>query len=167
MDATSVDLDRVVDQDLVLRGDVEVLVALTARVGQIQRVRPRQLHARRQDVVITVTILALRHVLAPADRRAPVRLILVRRYVVAGAAALAAHDEFAVRFMRCRAPVLVAGEAIQIAVGRVGQVVLEGGPVVAFLVARRAVAAFDRLVLLSRLREGWACEQKDDPRETR
>ena len=55
VDRSGVDPDGVVDEDVVLGGDVEVLVALAAGLRKIGRMGGGALGARRQDVVIAIT----------------------------------------------------------------------------------------------------------------
>ena len=77
VDRPRVDLDRMVDQDVVLGGDVEVLVASAAGRGKVGRVDGGACGRRWQDVVLAVAVRALRHVFAGAEPRSAVRLIFL------------------------------------------------------------------------------------------
>ena len=67
VDRSRVDLYRVVDENVVLGGDVEVLVASTAGLGEVGGVDRRAFGGRRQDVVVAVAVGAVWHVLAGAQ----------------------------------------------------------------------------------------------------
>ena len=59
-----VDVDRMIDQDLVLGGYVQVFMALSAGAVEIGDMGFGMLHRGRQNVMVSMTILALRHILA-------------------------------------------------------------------------------------------------------
>ena len=93
VDRSRVDLNRVVDENVVLRRDIEVFVTRAACLREVGGVDRRTLCRRREDVVVTVAVRALRHILARTESRAAVRLVCLRRVLVTRAASLAAGIE--------------------------------------------------------------------------
>jgi len=114
VDRPGVDLDRVVDENVVLRRDVEILVTLAAGLGEVGRVDRRALGGRRQDVVVAVAVGAVGHVLARAEPRPAVGLVILRGLIVADAARLAADEERLLELpVRHRAQIQVAIETLE------------------------------------------------------
>ncbi len=58
-----VDLDRMIDEEVVLSRNVEVLVAYTAGIGKVGGVGVGSLDTRGQDIVIAMAVAAVRQIL--------------------------------------------------------------------------------------------------------
>jgi hypothetical protein len=90
----------VIDQNFVFTRDIQVFVALSTRIRQIDRMSPGNLHTRRQDIVVPVTVFALRHVLTVPDNRPPMGLVLFGRLGMACATAFTSHSKICVFAVR-------------------------------------------------------------------
>ena len=149
VDRPRVDLDRVVNEDVVLRRDVEVFVAFAAGLGEVGRVDRRAFDRRRQNVVVTVAVRAMGHVLAGTEPRATVRLVIVGGLVVTDTAGLTADKERLFHFSVWHCAAFdMAVETLESVVHRMRDVVGKGRSVAAGLVAVGAGRAVDELVLV-------------------
>ena len=149
MDRSRIDLNRVVDENVVLRRDIEVLVTRAACLREVGGVDRRTLCRRREDVVVTVAVRALRYILARTESRAAVRLVCLRRVHVTRAASLAAGIERLLELtMRHGVAIDMTVEAVETIMHRVRDVVGKRRPVSARLVTVSADRAVYRFVVL-------------------
>jgi len=139
MDTVFIDRDRMIDQDFVFAGNVQVLMAFAACRGQIHRMRLCPLHAGRQDIMVAMAIRALRHVLAIANFRPAVTLVLFRGLYVAGPASLASRSKCGILHMRHLILVRVTVKTLHSLVGRVFDIIDKRCAVTTLLMAPLAV----------------------------
>jgi hypothetical protein len=109
-----------VDEDIVLGCDVEILVAFAASLWEVDRVDRGSFGSWWQDVVVTVAVGAVGHVLTGTESRAAVRLVLRGSVVVTASACLATDEEWFVEISvwHCGA-VPVAIQTVEAVVHRV------------------------------------------------
>ncbi len=146
--AALVDLDRVVDQDVVLPRDVQVLVALAAGLRELRGVRGRLPRARGQDAVRAVAVRALGQIAVQLALAAAVGDVLGCRIIMALRAGIAPDGEPVLLHVRDRAAIGVAVHALEPLVGRMLDVVGEEAALSALVVAVDAGIAADGLELL-------------------
>jgi hypothetical protein len=138
-----------VDEDVVLGRDVEVLVAFSTGLREVDRVDRGSLGGWWKDVVVTVAAGAVGHVLTGTESRAAMRLVLLRGIFVTASARLATNEEWIVEVsVRHRGAVPVAVEALESVVRRMRDIVGKYRIVAAGLVTLGAGRAVDRFVLV-------------------
>jgi hypothetical protein len=119
VDAGLIDLDRVVDQDLVLGGDVQVFMAPAAGLRQVDRVGHGVLDARGQNIVIPMAVGAGGHIFAISNALPPVGLVLFTLLFMTRPATLASHHKSLLSLVRIRGPILMAVQAVEAVMSRV------------------------------------------------
>ena len=118
VDTALVDFDRVVDQYLVLGGEIQVFMTIATCLGEVDRMCFRALDRRAQDVVIAVTVMALRNVFEGVDRSSSMKLIALVGFDVTATTTLGSHSKGGINSMRHRVFVAMAVETPEFGVNR-------------------------------------------------
>ena len=122
VDTVLIDFDGVIDQNFIFGSDIEVFMTLATCGRQVDRMGSCQLHARGQNVVVSVAVVALRHVCTIVDTRATVGLIFFGSVNVAAATPFTAREELTVFGVGNQISIGVTVETLQIGVRRVREV---------------------------------------------
>jgi len=113
VNAVFVDLDRMVDQDIVLARDIEIFMASSTRLGEVHRVGSSDLHAGRQNIVISVAVCTMGHIFTVPDCSSSVCLIFLRCLGMARTTPLTSDLEIRILAVRHRVFIDVASQAVE------------------------------------------------------